>query len=81
MGVCGINVCVFLFFYPIHPSCSGVLFSLTREFSSFIVTFRMIVFRPFVSEVLLAKVKSSDEDGIRSTFLSILSTPTHHFLL
>ena len=31
----------------------------------FAVTFRMVVFRPFVSEVILAKVKSSDEDGIR----------------
>ncbi|KAG6381818.1 RNA polymerase III subunit Rpc25-domain-containing protein [Boletus reticuloceps] len=27
--------------------------------------FRMVVFRPFASEVILAKVKSSDEDGIR----------------
>ena len=46
-----------------------------RLFPSFVVTFRIVVFRPFVSEVLLAKVKSSDEDGIRRTFLSILSTP------
>ncbi|KAI6023830.1 hypothetical protein PISMIDRAFT_678782 [Pisolithus microcarpus 441] len=29
------------------------------------VKFRMVVFRPFASEVILAKVKSSDEDGIR----------------
>ncbi|EGN96884.1 hypothetical protein SERLA73DRAFT_185115 [Serpula lacrymans var. lacrymans S7.3] len=29
------------------------------------VIFRMVVFRPFASEVILAKVKSSDEDGIR----------------
>ncbi|KAG6329945.1 hypothetical protein ID866_9144 [Astraeus odoratus] len=29
------------------------------------VKFRMVVFRPFSSEVILAKVKSSDEDGIR----------------
>ncbi|KIM90162.1 hypothetical protein PILCRDRAFT_811890 [Piloderma croceum F 1598] len=29
------------------------------------VVFRMVVFRPFASEVILAKVKSSDEDGIR----------------
>lgn len=29
------------------------------------VRFRMVVFRPFASEVILAKVKSSDEDGIR----------------
>ncbi|KAH7881701.1 RNA polymerase III subunit Rpc25-domain-containing protein [Phlebopus sp. FC_14] len=27
--------------------------------------FRMVVFRPFASEVILAKVKSSDEDGMR----------------
>jgi DNA-directed RNA polymerase III subunit RPC8 len=38
-----------------------------HEFVS-IVTFRMVVFRPFVSEVVLAKVKSSDEDGIRRMF-------------
>jgi DNA-directed RNA polymerase III subunit RPC8 len=30
-----------------------------------IVVFRLTVFRPFSSEVLLAKVKSSDEDGIQ----------------
>ncbi|KAI0322781.1 polymerase III polypeptide H [Amylostereum chailletii] len=29
------------------------------------VVFRMTVFRPFPSEVILAKVKSSDEDGIQ----------------
>ncbi|EIN06234.1 hypothetical protein PUNSTDRAFT_106452 [Punctularia strigosozonata HHB-11173 SS5] len=29
------------------------------------VVFRLVVFRPFASEVILAKVKSSDEDGIR----------------
>ena len=29
------------------------------------VVFRMVVFRPFASEVIVAKVKSSDEDGIR----------------
>ncbi|PFH50983.1 hypothetical protein AMATHDRAFT_176172 [Amanita thiersii Skay4041] len=31
------------------------------------VVFRLVVFRPFTSEVILAKVKSSDEDGIRLT--------------
>ncbi|KII86057.1 hypothetical protein PLICRDRAFT_165713 [Plicaturopsis crispa FD-325 SS-3] len=31
------------------------------------VVFRLVVFRPFASEVILAKVKSSDEDGIRLT--------------
>jgi len=29
------------------------------------VIFRLVVFRPFPSEVILAKIKSSDEDGIR----------------
>jgi DNA-directed RNA polymerase subunit E'/Rpb7 len=29
------------------------------------------VFRPFVSEVILAKVKSSDEDGIRRMLVSL----------
>jgi len=28
----------------------------------------MVVFRPFVSEVIIAKVKSSDEEGIRRAF-------------
>ncbi|PPQ95562.1 hypothetical protein CVT26_008590 [Gymnopilus dilepis] len=31
------------------------------------VVFRLVVFRPFTSEVIIAKVKSSDEDGIRLT--------------
>ena len=30
-----------------------------------VVVFRLVVFRPFTSEVVLGKVKSSDEDGIR----------------
>ncbi|KAF9004642.1 polymerase III polypeptide H [Cyathus striatus] len=29
------------------------------------VVFRLVVFRPFISEVIVAKVQSSDEDGIR----------------
>lgn len=29
------------------------------------VIFRLTVFRPFPSEVILARVKSSDEDGIQ----------------
>jgi len=29
------------------------------------VVFRLVVFRPFTSEVIIAKIKSSDEDGIR----------------
>lgn len=36
------------------------------------VIFRLVVFRPFTSEVVVAKVKSSDEEGIRRTFLPIL---------
>lgn len=32
------------------------------------MVFRLVVFRPFISEVVVAKVKSSDEDGIRRTF-------------
>jgi DNA-directed RNA polymerase subunit E'/Rpb7 len=35
---------------------------------SVVVVFRLVVFRPFISEVVVAKVKSSDEDGIRRTF-------------
>src|SRR5882757_6605020 len=35
----------------------------------FLVVFRLVVFRPFTSEVVMAKVKSSDEDGIRRVLL------------
>ncbi|KAG6844155.1 hypothetical protein H0H87_009398 [Tephrocybe sp. NHM501043] len=31
------------------------------------VVFRMVVFRPFTSEVIIAKVKSSDQDGVKLT--------------
>jgi len=31
----------------------------------------MVVFRPFISEVIVAKVKSSDEDGIRCSCMTI----------
>lgn len=37
------------------------------------VIFRLVTFRPFPSEVILAKVKSSDEDGIRRAFAALLS--------
>jgi len=35
--------------------------------------FRMVVFKPFTSEVIVAKVKSSDEHAIRRTFLLALT--------
>jgi len=31
------------------------------------VEFRLVVFKPFVSEVLIGKVESSTEEGIRGT--------------
>src|ERR1700744_6558849 len=36
--------------------------------ASVIVVFRLTVFRPFTTEVILAKVKSSDENGIQRAF-------------
>jgi DNA-directed RNA polymerase subunit E'/Rpb7 len=36
-----------------------------RTDAIFEVLFRLVVFRPFVSEVMFGKVKSSSEDGIR----------------
>lgn len=43
------------------------------------VVLRLVVFRPFASEVILAKVKSSDEEGIRCTWLdhSPCEMPSH----
>lgn len=41
--------------------------SLNRGVRRFLVTFRMVVFRPSRSEVIIGKVKSSTEDGIRGT--------------
>ena len=38
------------------------------------VEFRLVVFKPFVSEVLIGKVESSTEEGIRGA--SISSIPT-----
>ena len=54
MGVCGIKV---RFVCVLFDICANER----------IVVFRMVVFRPFTSEVVIAKVKSSDEDGIRCT--------------
>ena len=62
MGVCGIKVRSSVFLCDI---CA----------KEYIVVFRMAVFRPFTSEVVIAKVKSSDEDGIRCTSLSFPSNP------
>ncbi|KAJ7156854.1 polymerase III polypeptide H [Mycena crocata] len=44
------------------------------------VIFRMVVFRPFQSEVLLAKVMSSDQNGIRLSvdFFDDMYIPVHY---
>ncbi|KAN0065701.1 DNA-directed RNA polymerase III complex subunit Rpc25 [Thecaphora frezii] len=43
------------------------------------VVFRLIVFRPFVNQVLVGKIKSSDENGIRVTmgFFDDIYIPAH----
>ena len=38
-----------------------------------LVVFRLVVFRPFPSEVILAKVKSSDEEGIRRLYSQLIA--------
>lgn len=49
----------------------------------FSVVFRMVVFRPFASEVIVAKVKSSDQESIRRAsahrlcFISLISPDPH----
>ena len=43
------------------------------------VIFRLVVFRPFASEVILAKVKSSDEDGVRRTSSHMLLAHSCYF--
>ena len=68
MGVCGINVHFFCY-------SSQASYLTSAAFFSFEVTFRMVMFRPFVSEVILAKVKSSDEDGIRRMLVWLLTVP------
>ncbi|KAJ7089756.1 RNA polymerase III subunit Rpc25-domain-containing protein [Mycena belliarum] len=44
------------------------------------VIFRMVIFRPFQSEVLLAKVMSSDQNGIRLSldFFDDIYVPVHY---
>jgi hypothetical protein len=39
-----------------------------------VVVFRLVVFRPFASEVIVGKVKSSDEDGIRRASIAFLES-------
>lgn len=34
------------------------------------VTFRLVVFRPFITELILAKVTSSEPERIRRTYVS-----------
>ncbi|PWN53235.1 hypothetical protein IE53DRAFT_199673 [Violaceomyces palustris] len=43
------------------------------------VSFRLIVFRPFINEVLVGKIKSSDESGIRVSmgFFDDIHIPSH----
>lgn len=36
------------------------------------VEFRLVVFKPFVSEILIGKVESSTEEGIRSARISFI---------
>ena len=45
------------------------------------MVFRMVVFRPFTSEVVIAKVKSSDEDGIRCMFLFSFQSTAYYPIL
>lgn len=42
--------------------------------ADFKLFFRIVIFRPFTGEVVLGKVKSSDEKSIRSLSLSFLSS-------
>ena len=67
-----VQTCVLLLLMPLHASgpTSDVG---CPYFFPLIVTFRMVVFRPFVSEVIIAKVKSSDEDGIRRMLVWLLT--------
>lgn len=74
MGAFGISVR-----FVLSSSYLSVSIELTQTFSS-IVAFRMVVFRPFVSEVMLAKVKSSDEDGIRRKLISLWRYLVHQNL-
>ena len=60
MGFCGIKVSKIFFEMRISGTTQ-------REI---LVVFRLVVFRPFTSEVVIAKVKSSDEDGIRRALFS-----------
>lgn len=60
---------------------------LRKSHKQHIVVLRMVVFRPFTSEVIVAKVKSSDEDGIRclssprNTSISLMAGNSDHGLL
>ena len=38
------------------------------------VEFRLVVFKPFVSEILIGKVESSTEEGIRGARISFIPT-------
>lgn len=57
-----------------ETAASGIRVSLIRcqdhpPANSFAVTFRLVVFRPFVSEVIVATVKESAEDYVRGRCL------------
>ncbi|KAI0034481.1 polymerase III polypeptide H [Vararia minispora EC-137] len=56
----GLCICVF----DIREASEGKV-RYGDGFLWYTVTFRLTVFRPFPSELILAKVKSSDEDGIQ----------------
>ena len=46
--------------------------------SEFIVVFRMVVFRPFSSDAIVVRVKSSDEDGICCMYFSPFQSACSH---
>ncbi|SPO23779.1 related to RPC25 - DNA-direcred RNA polymerase III, 25 KD subunit [Ustilago trichophora] len=60
-------------------SCSEGKVRFGDGFLYYHVTFRLVVFRPFTQEVLTAKIKSSDESGIRITlgFFDDVYVPSH----
>ncbi|KAH6755073.1 RNA polymerase Rpb7 N-terminal domain-containing protein, partial [Perilla frutescens var. hirtella] len=64
--------------YDIRSIDGGFIFP-SDGASTYTVKFRLVMFRPFVDEVILARVKESREDGIQLTlgFFDDIHIPVH----
>lgn len=75
--IANLGLCISV--YDIRSIDGGFIFAGDGA-PTFTVVFNLIMFRPFVGEIITAKLLSSDADGLRLTlgFFDDIYVPAHH---